>query len=129
MKYMRLVWVQRNTSTTDEIFCIHHILRKNCEYNEAVHQLFIDFKKARVSVGKKVLYNFLIEFGVSMKLVWLIKMCLNGTYSEFLIGKYFSDSFPIQNSLHNEMLYHHCFSTLLSNMALRRSRKTDWDRN
>jgi hypothetical protein len=33
-----------------------------------------------------------------MKLVWLIKMCLNETYSKVCIGKYFSDTFPIQKS-------------------------------
>jgi len=46
------------------------------EYNEALHQLFIDFKKAYDSVRRQVLYNFLIEFGIPMKLVRLIKMCL-----------------------------------------------------
>jgi hypothetical protein len=44
-----------------------------------VHQLFIDLKKANDSVRRKVLYNILIEFGVPMKLVRLIKMCLNET--------------------------------------------------
>jgi hypothetical protein len=34
-----------------------------------------------------------------MKLVRLIKMCLNETYSKFHIGKHVSDSFPIQNGL------------------------------
>jgi hypothetical protein len=34
-----------------------------------------------------------------MKLVRLIKMCLNGTYSEVHIGKHLSESFPIQNGL------------------------------
>jgi hypothetical protein len=34
-----------------------------------------------------------------MKLVWLIKMCLNVTYSKVHISKHFSDSFPIQNGL------------------------------
>jgi hypothetical protein len=47
-----------------------------------------------------------------MKLVRLIKMCLNETYSKVRIGKYLSDSFPIRNGL-EEILYHHCFSTLL----------------
>jgi hypothetical protein len=45
------------------------------------------------------LYNILIEFGVPMKLVRLIKMCLNVTYSKVRIGKHLSDSFPIQNGL------------------------------
>jgi hypothetical protein len=34
-----------------------------------------------------------------MKLVRLIKMCLNETYSKVRIGKHLSDSFPIQNGL------------------------------
>jgi hypothetical protein len=53
--------------------------RQNGEYNETVHQLFIDFKKAYDSVRRKVLYNIPIEFGVPMKLVGLIKMFLNET--------------------------------------------------
>jgi hypothetical protein len=69
------------------------------EYNETVHQLFIDFKKAYDSVRREVLYNILIEFGVPLKLVRLIKMSLNKTYSKVRIGKKLSDSFPIQNGL------------------------------
>jgi hypothetical protein len=34
-----------------------------------------------------------------MKLVRLIKMCLNETYSKVRIGKHLSQSFPIQNGL------------------------------
>jgi hypothetical protein len=90
---------RRNRSTTDQIFCIHQILEKKWEYNETVHQIFIDFKKAYDSVMREVLYNILIECGVPRKLVRLIKMCLNETYSKVRIGKHFSDSFPIQNGL------------------------------
>ena len=46
-------------------------------YNEAFHQLFTDFKKAYDSVRKEVLHNILIEFGTPMKMVRLIKMCLD----------------------------------------------------
>jgi len=45
---------RRNRSTTDYIFCIRQILEKKWEYNEAVHQLFIDFKKAYDSVRREV---------------------------------------------------------------------------
>jgi sorting nexin-29 len=71
---------RHNCSTTDQIFCIHHILEKKWEYNGTVHQLFIDFSKACDSVRREVLYNILIEFGIPRKLVRLIKMCLNETY-------------------------------------------------
>jgi hypothetical protein len=39
---------------------------------------YVTFKKAYVSVRREVLYNILIEIGVPMKLVSLIK--LNETY-------------------------------------------------
>jgi hypothetical protein len=58
------------------IFCICQTLEKKWEYNEAVHQLFKDLKKAYGLVRKEALYNTLIEFGISLKLVRPIKMCL-----------------------------------------------------
>jgi CMP-N-acetylneuraminic acid synthetase len=59
----------------------------------------IDFKKA---------------YGVPMKLVRLIKMCLNETYSKVRIGRHLSDSFPIQNGLKQG----DALSPLLLNFAL-----------
>jgi hypothetical protein len=74
-------------------------LEKKWEYNGTVHQLFIDFKKAYDSVRREALYNILIEFGIPSKLVELIKMCLNETYSGVRIGKNLSDKFTIENGL------------------------------
>jgi hypothetical protein len=71
---------RRNISITDQILFIRQILERKWEYNETVHQVFMDFKKAYDSVRGEVLYSILIEFGVPMKLVRLIKMCLNETY-------------------------------------------------
>ena len=45
------------------------------------------------------MYNILIEFGIPMKLVRLIKMCLTETYSRVQVGKNLSDMFPIRNGL------------------------------
>jgi hypothetical protein len=67
------------------------------EYNDTVHKLFIDFKKAYDSVRRKVLYIILIEFGIVMKLVGLIKVRLNETYSRVRIDKNLSGKFSIQN--------------------------------
>ena len=48
---------RHNRSTIDHIFCIHQIIEKKWEYNEEVHQLFIDFKKSYDSVRREVLYK------------------------------------------------------------------------
>jgi hypothetical protein len=72
----------------DQIFYIRHILEKKWEYNGRVHQLFIDFKKAYDLIKREVLYNILLESGILKKLVRLIKMCLNETYSKVRVGKF-----------------------------------------
>jgi hypothetical protein len=86
---------QRNRSVTDEIFYTRQILEKKWEYNYTVPQIFIDFKKAYLSVRREILCNILIQFGIPRKLVGLIQMCINETYSTVRIDKYQSDSFPI----------------------------------
>jgi sorting nexin-29 len=105
---------RRNRSTMDQIFYIRQIVQKKWEYNGTVHQLFVDFKKAYDSVRIEVLYNILLEFGIPKKLVRLIKMCLNETYSKVRMGKLLSDKFPIQNS----MKQGNALSSLLFNFAL-----------
>ena len=99
---------------TIQIFCIRQILQGKCEYNEIVLQLFIDFKKACDSVRREVLCNIITEFGICMKLVRLMKMCLNETYSRVRVGKNLSDMFPIMNGLKER----DALSQLLFNSAL-----------
>jgi len=45
------------------------------------------------------LYNILIESDIQVKLVRLIKMCLNETYGRVQVGKHLSNMFPIKNGL------------------------------
>jgi len=78
-----------------------------------VHQLFIDFKTTYDSVRREVLQNILVKFGIPVKLVRLMKMCLTETYGTVRESKNLSDMFPIRKGLKQEMLYRRCFSTLL----------------
>jgi hypothetical protein len=55
-----------------------------------------------------------MEFDIPTKLVRLIKMCLNETYSKVQLGKYMSDTLPVRNSLKQG----DALSPLLFNFAL-----------
>ena len=61
----------------------------------------------------EVMCNSVIEFVFTMKLVKLIKMCLNATYSRIRVGNNLSDKFPIINGLKNR-----CFIATSFNFAL-----------
>jgi hypothetical protein len=66
---------QCNRSATYHIFCICQTLeRKKWKYNEVEYQPLIDFKKAYDSVRREVSYNILIDFGIPLKPVRLIKV-------------------------------------------------------
>jgi hypothetical protein len=60
------------------------------------------------------LYNILIESGIQVKLVRLIKVCLNETYGRVQVGKHLSNVFPIKNDLKQG----DALSPLLFNTAL-----------
>jgi len=75
------------------------VLVTKWKYNEEVHQLFTDLKKAYDSVRRQALYKILIEFRIPRKLVRLIKMSLTETYSRVRVSKNVSDRFPIRNGL------------------------------
>jgi hypothetical protein len=80
------------------------------DYTEIVRQLFIDVKKASDSVRREVLYAILIEFGMPMKLVRLIEMCLNETYSKVHVVSSARSSYKTRNQNEKQ-------NTLVENFA------------
>jgi hypothetical protein len=72
------------------------------------------------SVRREVLYNIMIQFVVPLKLVRLIKMCLNETCNKIRIGKHLSENFPIQNGLKQG-------DAFALEYAIRKVRKTRWN--
>jgi len=61
-----------------------------------VHQLFIHFKKVSDSFRREVLYDILIEFGITMKMVKLIKMRLDESYRGVRVGKIYLTCFLLR---------------------------------
>ena len=74
-------------------------------------------KKANDSVRREFLYNKLIGFGIPMnlvRLVRLVKKCLNETSSRVRVGKHLSEMFSTKNGLKQGDV----LSLLLFNFAL-----------
>jgi DNA-binding transcriptional regulator PaaX len=61
------------------------ILEKVCEYQVDLHQLYIDYKQAYDTIHRAKLVEIMKEFGISMKLVRLVKMTLTNTNSKVKI--------------------------------------------
>ena len=74
------------------------------EYDEAVHQLFVDFKKDCDSVMMEVMCNILFHFGIPVEMVKVIKRCQNKTYNRVRVDKNLSEMFLIENGSKKEML-------------------------
>jgi hypothetical protein len=68
----------------------------------------------------EVLYNILIEYGIPMKLVRLIKTCLTEMYSTVQVDKNLSDMFPIRNGLKQEGAHSPLFFKFALEYASRR---------
>ena len=85
-----------------------------------MNQIYINFKKAYDSVRKEILFNILIEFGIHMKLVRLIKLCLKETYSSVRVGKDLSDMIPIRNGLKQGDSLYPIFFNFVLEYAIRR---------
>ena len=55
-----------------------------------------------------------------MKLIMLIKMCLNETYSRVRVGKHLSDMFPVNNGLKQGVALASLLFTIAVGYAIRR---------
>jgi hypothetical protein len=62
--------------------------KKNNVSTTRQYSTYSDFRKTYDSVGRKILYNIVKEFGQPMKLVRLIKICLNEMYNKVRIEKH-----------------------------------------
>ena len=82
--------LRRNRSTADQIFTIQQILEKKWEFDQSVHQLYIDFKKVYDSIKRERMYEILTRWGIPKKLANLVQVCLKDTRGRVRIGNQMS---------------------------------------
>ena len=84
---------QWNRSATDQIFFAFAHTGEEVGVQWDGTSAIFNFKKAYVTVRRKLLYSIIMKFGI------LSQMCLNETYSKVHIDQHWFDTFPIQNGL------------------------------
>lgn len=60
---------RENKSTIDQIFIIRQLYQKTWEFDQELHTLYVDFKKAYDSIIRKSIYKILDHFHLLKKLI------------------------------------------------------------
>jgi hypothetical protein len=99
------------------------ILEKACEYKVDIHQLFIDYKQAYVTINRAELVEIMKKFGIPMKLVRLVRMTLTDTNSKVKIQRKLSPSFETtiglqQGDLFSTLLFNLCMEKIIRNVRI-----------
>jgi sorting nexin-29 len=84
---------RKGRSTTDKILCLRMVLERACEYKVDIHQLYIDYKQAYDTINTTELVEIMKEFGITMKLVRLVKITLENTNRKVKIQRKLPPSF------------------------------------
>jgi len=110
---------RRSRSNIYHIFSIRQILEKNGNTTKQRTSTLYTSRTLMIPLGGRSCIIFSLEFGIPMKLVTLIKMCLIETYSRGRVGKKCLTYFLLGMVRNKEILYRHSFSTLFWSAPLR----------
>jgi hypothetical protein len=108
--------------------CLQTLGKREC--SGTVQQLFADLKNVCDSASSKR-YTALVQLVTPMKLVVLINVCINKTYSKtrWPVGTYLSDAFRIENCLKeghflSSLVFHFCLEYAMRSVQLNREGQT-----
>ena len=88
-----------NRSTIEQIFSLRIVMEKYKEYNKPLHMCFIDIQKAYDSVNRDLLWKICKSYGLTDKIVNLLKMLRNNSKAKVRINGQLSDSFDIETGV------------------------------
>lgn len=88
-----------NRSTMDQIFILKMTMERRKEFNKPLHMCFIDITKAYDSVNRELLWKVCLSYGISKKLVNLLKMLYKDSTAKVRLNGELSDGFQINTGV------------------------------
>ena len=111
-----------NRSTIDNIFMIRQIIEKCCEYNDDIHNIFIDYIYAFDSIKRNKILDSLTKNKIPSKLIRLTKLTLENTTAK--VNNTYTMEFRVesgvkQGDLLSPTLFSLVIDTVLKKLYLR----------
>ncbi|CAF4329403.1 unnamed protein product [Rotaria sp. Silwood2] len=91
-----------NRSTIDQIFILKMTMEKSREFNRPLYMCFIDIQKAYESVNRELLWKICQHYGLTDKVVRLIKLIYKNTGAKVRINGELCESFNIETGVVQE---------------------------
>ena len=88
-----------NRSTMDSVFIVKMIMEKSREFNKPLHMVFIDIQKAYDSVNRELLWRICRSYGITEKLVRILKLTYKNSNAQVRINNELSEAFDIVNGV------------------------------
>ncbi|CAF3565234.1 unnamed protein product [Rotaria sp. Silwood1] len=86
-------------STIDQIFILKMVMERSREFNQPLHICFIDLQKAYDSVNREALWRICRAYGLSDKMIKMIKLLYEDTRAEVRIDGDFSTSIQMKTGV------------------------------
>lgn len=106
-------------STIDHLFTITQVIEKKTAYDQELHLLFVDLKKAYDSIPLNMLWKALEETNINIELIKVVKTLYQNTSIKIKQGSFISDGFIPTKGLKQGC----CISPLLFKIFLEQSLK------
>ncbi|CAF4222130.1 unnamed protein product [Rotaria sp. Silwood2] len=88
-----------NRSTVDQIFILKMIMEKSRNVNKPLFMFFIDIMKAYDSVDRALLWNIRRHYGLTEKIVRMLKLLYHDTKAQVRINEELSDTFDVNSGV------------------------------
>ena len=86
-------------STLDQVFILRTVMERSREFNQPLHICFIDLQKAYDSVNRETLWRICRAYGLSDKMIKMIKLLYEDTRAEVRIDGDLSTSIQMKTGV------------------------------